>query len=171
MKRGYMALSGDPVTNGHLWVIEKGIALFDELTVALAVNPSKKYRFDFADRVTMLVEALAERGMSFRVAFTSISPDKFTVKEAKNCKADFLLRGVRNAQDFEYEMSLARMNRKLEPSVETILLPTPIEYMDLSSSFVISLVGLENWEEIVSQYVPKSVLNGLLRLHNERNMK
>lgn len=166
MKKAYYAISGDPVTNGHLYVMEKAIDLFDELMVALAINPSKKYAFSFEKRSMML--SLSLQPFNGRVAFTSIQPHEVTVKAAFRAGARYVVRGLRNTEDFPYELKMAHFNSKVQPEVQTIWIPTPPNLADVSSSFVKSLVGLEDWEKMVAGLVPPVVLDHLREMLEEQ---
>lgn len=160
------ALSGDPVTNGHVWVIERALLTFDRLVVAIAENPAKRYTFGLAARATMLKAAVPDPPAS--LTFTTILPGETTVRVAKQTGATVLVRGVRNAADCAYELSLAHFNAKLEPGVHTVWVPTPAALADVSSSFVKRLVGLDGWEEVVRDLVPPVVLDYLGRWHRQR---
>jgi pantetheine-phosphate adenylyltransferase len=123
--------SFDPPTNGHLDLIERGSKIFDELVVAILRNPEKDPLFSLADRSKML-EAMTE-------AFDNVSVDTFdglTVDYALKVEATAILRGIRAVSDYEYELQMALMNRKLQPSLETVFMMPAEKYSYLSSRLV-----------------------------------
>lgn len=153
MRRAVYAGSFDPITNGHLWMVEQGAALFDELVVAIGVNPDKRYRFTLDQRLAMLRESTA-RFPNVRVAsFENL----FLVHYARQVGAAYILRGVRNEQDYGYERGMRYVNAEFSPDVTTVFLVPPRELVEVSSSFVKGLVGPEGWQAIVARYVPEPV--------------
>lgn len=165
-RRAFYAISGDPVTYGHLWVMGRAVETFDELTVALAVNPDKKYTFTFDERADMIRTAYGTA--SGRLSTVEIKPDELTVRAAKRAEAQFLVRGVRSTQDFESEMDMAWFNATLERGITTWLLPTPAHLAQTRSSFVKKMVGLEDWETILAAHVPPIVLDYLRTWHAKK---
>lgn len=159
---GIYAGSFDPPTLGHLWMIRQGAALFDELVVALAVNPEKTPFLSTEERREALEEMIAELPGRVRVA---VVQHGFLVDFAREAGATCLLRGVRNSTDFEYEKTLARMNGRMEPSIRTILLVPPSELEEISSSLVRGFVGTPGWERWVEACVHPSVFARIARLH------
>jgi pantetheine-phosphate adenylyltransferase len=148
----------DPLTVGHLWMIEQGAALFGGLTVALGVNPAKKPLFSVDDRLAMLREATA--GVA-GIECDSFS-HQFLIDYAKAKGVRFMLRGIRSESDYEYERTMRNINGDLAPSVTTVFLMPPREIAEVSSSFVRSLIGPQGWQEIVRRYVPAPVYRRLL---------
>ncbi len=155
MKRiAVYAGSFDPPTNGHLWMMRQGAALFDELVVALAVNPEKKGFFSRDERMSVLREMLADLPENVRVEAVQHG---FLVDFAKEVGATYLLRGMRNTMDFEYEKTMARMNARMEPHIHSVFLMPPSELEEVSSSFVRGFVGVPGWERWVQACVPPCV--------------
>jgi len=155
MKRtAVYAGSFDPPTNGHLWMIRQGAALFDELVVALAVNPDKPGFFSREERLAVLREMVAELPDNVRVEAVSHG---FLVDFARGVGATYLLRGMRNTIDFEYEKPMARMNARMEPEIHSVFLMPPSELEEVSSSFVRGFVGVPGWERWVKACVPPCV--------------
>lgn len=150
--------SFDPVTFGHLWMIEAGSTIFDKLVVAIGTNPDKKCHFSLEDRIIMLEESTAK----FPNVVVDKYPNQFLVKYAESIGARFILRGIRSTADYEYEKSLSYVNRYLDSGVNTIFLLPPRELIEISSSVVRGLIGPAGWEEVVSKYVPSSVLARLV---------
>jgi pantetheine-phosphate adenylyltransferase len=123
--------SFDPITNGHLDLIERARRIFGRLIVAVLTNPDKAPLFTVMERVEMLQEAT--RGMP------NVSVETFSgllVDYAKQKKAGIILRGIRAFTDYEYELQMAIMNRKLEPSLETVFLVPAESYNYVSSRLV-----------------------------------
>ena len=123
--------SFDPITNGHLDLIERGSQLFAHLVVAVLTNLEKEPLFTVTERVDML--KAVTRGMP------NVSVDTFSgllVEYAKKKKAQVILRGIRAFSDYEYELQMALMNRKLEPTLETVFLMPAESYTYVSSRLV-----------------------------------
>jgi pantetheine-phosphate adenylyltransferase len=123
--------SFDPPTNGHLDLIERGSKIFDELVVAVLGNPEKDPLFSVPDRRKMLEALTAE--------FDNVSVDTFdglTVEYAMRVEAHALLRGIRAISDYEYELQMALMNRKLQPRLETVFMMPAERYSYVSSRLV-----------------------------------
>src|SRR5204862_5383033 len=121
MRRAIYPGSFDPVTNGHLDIIERGCKLFDEILIAILVNPDKQPFFSIEERGEMLTEVLQhlnQRRCKLRV-------DSFSgllVEYAVAQQADVIVRGIRAISDYEYELQMALMNRRLEPNIETVFM-------------------------------------------------
>lgn len=135
----------DPVTNGHTDLIERASYLFSEIIVGVAASPSKKPRFDLAQRVAMIEEVSQHLPNVTVVGFSGLLVDF-----AKNHQAKVLIRGLRAVSDFEYEFQLANMNRRLSPELESVFL-TPSEGNSFISSTLVKEVSLHNGD--VSQFV------------------
>ena len=127
--------SFDPVTNGHLDIVQRAALIFDQVRVAVGVNPSKVPLFDVAERLAFLEEVCAP--------FPNVRVDKFTgllVKYALAHKACAVVKGLRAISDFEYEFQQAQMNRRISPEIDTLFVMTSTEYSYLSSSVVKEIV-------------------------------
>jgi len=123
--------SFDPITNGHLDLIQRALRIFDRIIVAVATNAFKKSLFTIEERVEMVRISLE--------SYPQVSIDTFDgllVKYAKGKNARAILRGLRAVTDFEYEFQLAMMNRRLEPGIETVFLMTGLRWVFLSSSIL-----------------------------------
>lgn len=134
-------------------MIRQGAALFDELVVVLAHNPEKTGFLPAEQRQTLLTQLAAELP-NVRVEMV---PNGFLVDFAKQVGARFLLRGIRNVQDVSYEETMARMNSRMEPEIQTVFLMPPRELEEISSSMVRGFVGLPGWERWVRACVPPCV--------------
>lgn len=139
----------DPVTNGHIDVIERAIDLFDNVVVTVARNPVKSPMFTVEDRLVMLKESLKQ--------FANVSVDSFeglVVDHAKEVGAIGIIRGLRAVSDFEYEFQMALMNRKLDENLRTIFLMPHEKYTYLNSTIIRNLASFDS---DVSDFVPKIV--------------
>jgi pantetheine-phosphate adenylyltransferase len=152
----------DVLTYGHLWMIREGARLFDHLVVAIGENSAKHPLFALTDRLLMLSVLTDDLG---RVEIESFG-HCYLVEYAKAIGAGFILRGIRNQQDFEYERAMRNVNQDLGSSgITTVFLMPPRELAEVSSSLVKGLVGPEGWEQVVARYVPAQVLTHLRSLH------
>jgi len=158
MRRAVYAGSFDPLTNGHLWIIEEGARLFDELVVAIGVNPNKRCLFSLEDRINLLRSST--RNLS-NVKVDSFEND-FLVNYANTIDSRYILRGIRTERDYEYERGMRYINGDLNPLVVTSFLMPPRDLVEVSSSFVKGLVGQNGWEDIVEDYVPQKVYHQFL---------
>ena len=150
MRRAVFPGSFDPITLGHENIIRRAIPMFDEIVIAIGVNGSKKTMFTLEQRVQMLKNVFANA--------PSVKVETFgglTVRFCEKVKADWMLRGVRNGGDFEYERTISQMSSRIAPSLETIILFTDPQYAPISSSVVRDI--LANGGDI-SEFVPKAVL-------------
>jgi pantetheine-phosphate adenylyltransferase len=155
MRRAIYPGSFDPVTNGHLDVIERARKLFDEVVVAVAHNDEKQPLFSLEERLELLRETAG------RIDHVRIAEFKgLLVDFAKAEKAGAVIRGLRAVSDFEFEFQMALMNRKLEAGVETIFLMPKEEYTYLSSRIVKEIARLGG---DVSSFVPARVAKALSR--------
>lgn len=160
-KIGLFTGSFDPVTLGHIDLIERASHLFDRLYVAIFYNRDKKGRFNLEQRQRMLEEALA--GLDHVQVIEA--KEKVAAKEALRLGATSLVRGLRNAQDLDYEANLQFYNQDLAPGVSTVYLISQPAYRELSSSRVRELLALKESPE---KYVPQSVLKEIMNEKNQR---
>ncbi|HZV90646.1 MAG TPA: pantetheine-phosphate adenylyltransferase [Candidatus Nitrosocosmicus sp.] len=131
MKSGVFAGTFDPVTNGHLDLIHRALGVVDRLVVAVAPRPEKGVLFALEDRVAMIKEAV---GAESRV---TVEPFQgLLVEHAKAREIPIIIRGVRFVSDFEYEFQMALMNRRLDPTIETIFLMPSEQYTYVNSTLV-----------------------------------
>ena len=157
MKTAVYAGSFDPPTNGHLWMIEQGLSLFDRLIVAIGNNPSKTYTFSVPQRIKLLRESTPHHDNLTIEHFDN----RYLVDYAQEQGAKYILRGIRSPSDFEYERVMRHINNDLAPSVTTCFLMPPRELSQVSSSMVESLIGPKGWEQTVQRYVPEPVFKAL----------
>ncbi|MDB6079609.1 MAG: pantetheine-phosphate adenylyltransferase [Akkermansiaceae bacterium] len=157
MRTAVYAGSFDPPTNGHLWMIQRGLELFDRLIVAIGSNPSKSYTFSVEDRLELLRASVPSCERLTIAHFHN----RYLVHYAKEQDARFVLRGIRSPDDYEYERVMRHINSDLAPQVTTTFLMPPRDIAEVSSSMVKSLIGPDGWEEQVRRYVPAPVFNAL----------
>jgi pantetheine-phosphate adenylyltransferase len=161
MRRAIYPGSFDPVTNGHLDVIDRARRLFDEVIVAVAHNDQKNPLFTLDERLAFLHETVGE------MENVKIAPlDGLLVDFAIAKNATAVVRGLRAVSDFEFEFQMALMNRKLEASIETIFLMPKEEYTYLSSRIVKEIARLGG---DISQFVPADVVSALRKKTTDEN--
>lgn len=159
-KIGVVSGSFDPITMGHIYVIEKALTVVDKLHVLIATNPSKKYFFTDEERGGMVYNAL---NYTIKNAVDDITVEflphtEFTAIYAAELGASTIFRGIRNVVDFEYEHSQDLFNTSIAPSVTTMYIMPPPELIQVSSSMVKSMIGMRDWQDKVSNYMPKNVI-------------
>ena len=159
-KIGLFTGSFDPMTNGHLDIIERASRLFDKLYVGIFFNPHKQGFLPLENRKRGLEKALKHLE---NVEVVS-SHDELVVDVAKRLGATFLVRGLRNASDLQYEASFDYYNHQLAPEIETIYLYSRPEHLYISSSAMRELL---KFGQEIQQYVPNSVVEELE--HEEKN--
>ena len=150
--------SFDPLTNGHMDLIERAVALFGQVTVAVLSNPNKKPAFSIDQRIGQI--QCATRHLN---GIDVVSFDGLTVHCAVTHQADLILRGLRAMSDFEYELQIAHTNRSLAEDLETVFLATSTRHSFLSSSVVKEVARFGG---PVDHMVPKEVAKDLNRLFN-----
>ncbi|MEK6535747.1 MAG: pantetheine-phosphate adenylyltransferase [Thermodesulfobacteriota bacterium] len=152
--------SFDPITNGHVDIIKRGLGVFDELIVLIAHNPNKKTLFSVEERVEMIQEVIRD--------FKNVRVDSFDgllVDYAKEAGANVILRGLRALSDFEYEFQLALINRRLNRDVETIFLMTGYKWFYTSSTIINEAASLGG---SVKGLVPEIVNQKLLERYSSK---
>ena len=147
--------SFDPITNGHLDIIARGLSVFDEVTIAILLNPEKQPLFTVEERVEIIREAYAGES---RVKVDTFSG--LLVDYAEKIGATVIVRGLRAISDFEYEFQMALMNRNLAPHIETVFLVPAFDLTYLSSSLVREVARFGG---DVSQLVDPTVQRALQR--------
>lgn len=141
--------SFDPITLGHTSIIQRALPLFDEIIVAIGSNSQKKYMFDLKQRENWINKTFAkEKKISVEIY------QGLTVEFCEKKGAKYILRGLRNQQDFEFERSIAQMNRKLNDEIETVFLFTEPDYAAINSTIVRDII--KNGGD-ANQFLPQSV--------------
>jgi pantetheine-phosphate adenylyltransferase len=157
MRTAVYAGSFDPPTKGHLWMIEQGMSMFDQLIVAIGDNPSKRYSFSVEERLELL---RASTTPSDRLTITNFD-NRYLVDYARKMNAEYVLRGIRSPHDYEYERVMRHINADMAPEITTVFLMPPRDIAEVSSNMVKSLVGPRGWEETVRRYIPAPVFETL----------
>lgn len=155
MKRAVYPGSFDPITNGHIDIIERSLRVFDEVTVGVLINPDKKGLFDIDERVFLIEKVLK--------AYPQVKVEKFSgllINFMKKKQANIIIRGLRAVSDFEYEFQMALMNNKLEPSVETVFMTTSAQYSFLSSSSIKQVASLGG---CIKGLVPDEIITDIMK--------
>jgi pantetheine-phosphate adenylyltransferase len=147
--------SFDPVTNGHLDIVRRAAALFDELIVAVYDTPSKALLFNTQERVALFAEAVRDLPNVQVTPYTGL-----TVEFARSQGASVIVRGMRRIADFEAEFEMALMNATLAPDIEQVYLMTSLEYQFVSASLLKEVVALGG---DISRFVPPHVEEALKR--------
>ncbi len=159
MRTAVYAGSFDPPTNGHLWMIERGLEMFDRLIVAIGSNPSKSYSFSVEERLALL---RASTRASDRLEIAHFD-NRYLVDYAAKMDARYILRGIRSPNDYEYERVMRHINADMAPKITTVFLMPPRDIAELSSNMIKGLTGPVGWEETVRRYVPAAVFEALAK--------
>ena len=155
MKTAVYAGSFDPITNGHLDILKAGAQMFDKVIIAVAQNNSKKNILTVDERIMLIKETTKD--------LPNVEVDSYeglTVEYAKKHNAQILMRGLRTASDFEYEMQISQTNRKLANDIKTVFLTANPEFSYVSSSVVREILA-NNGD--VSKFVPPNVAEYLAK--------
>ena len=160
MRRAVYPGSFDPVTFGHLDIIERSANLVDELIVGVLINHAKTPLFSVEERVNMLQEVTAGLSNVRVLAFSGLSVDF-----VKECNANFIVRGLRAITDFEYELQMAHTNRIMNGDIDTLFLTTNLKYAYISSTTVkeVAYYGGD-----ISHFVPEAVVDRIYRKIQEK---
>lgn len=153
MKKAVYAGSFDPITNGHIDIIQRATRLFDDVYVTIFLNPNKTTLFSVEERVALMKESLKDMDNVHVDA-----SDMLVVDYAKKVGAMALVRGLRASQDYHYESMLAHVNRYLENDIETVFLMTELENTFISSS---NIKEMASYGRDVSGLVPQCVSDAL----------
>ena len=132
MKRVMFPGSFDPITNGHLETVEQACQMFDEVDVVVMTNTRKKYLFTQNERVSFINKIFEKNSQVKVYAF----PEKLTVDVAQKLKANIIIRGLRNSEDFIYEQKIATINQTLAPEIKTVFVMASPQNSFISSSMI-----------------------------------
>ncbi len=147
----------DPITLGHIDIIERSAKLFDEIIVTLAINPSKKPLFDVHERMEMIQEAIKD--------YPNVRVEKFdglVVDFAKKVQARVIIRGLRAITDFEYEFQMALMNRQLSDDITTVFLMPHEKFTYLNSTIIKNVANFGgDIEKFVTKFVERKLIEKL----------
>lgn len=141
--------SFDPITLGHTSIIKRAVPLFDKIIVAIGTNSSKQYLFDLQQRKKWIEQCFAQEPKVAVDIYQGLTVDYCEKVEAK-----YILRGLRNQLDYEYEHTIAQMNRKLNDEIETIFMFTELEYATINSTTVRDIIRHKG---DANQFLPKEI--------------
>lgn len=127
--------SFDPITNGHVNIVERALPLFDKIIIAIGNNSMKRYAFPFEKREQWLKDIFKKHRTVEVMSYQGL-----TVNFVKSVRATYLLRGIRNTSDFEYERTIAQLNKAMAPELETICIITDPQYAHISSTIVRDII-------------------------------
>jgi len=156
--KGVYAGSFDPLTHGHMYMIREGSKLFDELIVSIGINAAKNYTFTLEERLKLLRESVKDLDNVKIDTFEN----RFLIKYAEEMGCKYILRGIRNESDYEFERTMRNVNGDLNPEISTIFLMPTRQIAEVSSSFVKGLVGPQGWQTVIKSFVPKPVYKAIL---------
>jgi len=148
----------DPLTNGHLDVFTGALALADKVVVAIGVHPGKKPLFSLTERKAMVAGAAKALGTSASGRLTTISFDRLVVDAARQAGASIIIRGLRDAADFDYEMQMSGMNGTMAPEIKTVFLPASPGVRHISATLVRQIAGMGG---DIAPFVPAAVARKL----------
>ena len=148
----------DPITYGHIDVIQKALKLFDKIVVGVSNVNNKNYLFSSEERINIVNKALFEDLKLSKKKIVVVSFNSLTTDLCKKFKSNIILRGLRAVSDFEYEFQLAGMNRKLNNNIETIFLMSDVENQIISSKFVKEIIKLGG---DIKKFTTKSTIKSL----------
>jgi pantetheine-phosphate adenylyltransferase len=155
---GFYPGSFDPLTNGHLDVIERACKLVDTLIVGVGVNLSKKPLFSHEDRLALLEQTLAPIGKRTDTEISIVDFDGLMVDAARAHGAKLILRGLRDTTDYNFEMQMVGMNAQMAPELQTVFLPSSPPVRHISATLVRQIAELGG---DISKFVPPTVLKAL----------
>jgi pantetheine-phosphate adenylyltransferase len=139
----------DPITKGHESMVRRSLPLFDKIVVAIGVNAEKKYMFSLEQRIKWI-----QQTFTFEDKVSVASYEGLTVNYCRSIGASFIIRGLRNAEDFQFEKGIAQMNRELAPEVDTLFLVTNPELAAYSSTIVRDIIRHGG---DVSKFIPNTI--------------
>lgn len=154
--------SYDPVTTGHMNILERATKLFDEVIVVVSASTAKNYWFSVDERVEMIEEAVNKKNIS---NISIMAHDGLTVKLAKKLDVQVLIRGIRSIKDMEYEIDIASLNKIQNPEIETVFLISDENYRSISSTMV-KEIAFYNGE--IDALVPDNVAAALKKVVKKR---
>ncbi|MDC0147794.1 pantetheine-phosphate adenylyltransferase [Alphaproteobacteria bacterium] len=158
MRTGFYPGSFDPITNGHIDIIKRGLSIVDKLVVGIGISATKSPLFTLEKRLAMIETEMSPIAKQMGVDLQVVSFDGLLVDVAREHGASLILRGLRTAADFEYEAQMTSMNRSMAPEVETVFLAASANVGFISSTLVRQIHAMGG---DVSPFVPKVVLENI----------
>lgn len=154
----------DPITNGHLDIIKRGLRLVDKLVIGVATNPSKHPMFTLEERVQVVKRETFEMAKAAGVVIDVVPFDELLMKFAERVGADIIIRGLRAVADFEYEFQMTGMNYQINPNIETVFLMADPRYQTIASRLV-KEVAL--YDGSIKPFVPAKVAEEVVERVNQ----
>ncbi len=167
MEKIVFAGSFDPLTNGHLWVIQEGLNIAKEVVVFVAENNTKKTMFSAQERLEMIQKTCSALPNGDRISVMIIN-NEYTARKAIQIGATHLIRGIRSSGDFDYESLIQKTNTDVIRGAKTLFVMPPRELESVSSSFVKSLVGPIGWHFHIKSFLPPLVYENFLKKFIEK---
>jgi len=162
MKKIAFTGSFDPITKGHLWVVQEGLEIAEKVVLMIAVNPEKKYMFTEDERKKMIYQSLVEYGIEDKVEIV-VSKNEYVAQSAIDFGCDYLIRGIRSAVDFDYESLIQKANTEVLGGAKTIFVMPPRDLESVSSSFIKNLLGPVGWHWNIKKFVSNAVYDALIK--------
>lgn len=159
---GLYAGSFDPITNGHLDVLEAAARICDRVVIAIGVHPGKKPVFEAAERKAMIEKASASIARAYKAKIDVITFDGLVITAAKKSKATLLIRGLRDGTDFDYEMQMSGMNGEMAAAIQTVFIPATPATRYITGTLVRQIAAMGG---DVSKFVPDFVAKKLASQH------
>lgn len=156
MRVGFYPGSFDPITNGHIDIIKRSLAIVDKLIVGIGISATKTPIFTFEQRQAMIDAEIGPLAKQKGVEMQVVSFQDLLVQVARDHGAHIILRGLRSAADYEYEAQMTSMNRSMAPEIETVFLPASPEVSFVSSTLVRQILAMGG---DISPFVPQSVID------------
>ena len=155
---GLYAGTFDPITNGHLDVLEAAARMCDRVIVAIGVHPGKKPLFEAAERKAMIEKASASIARAYKAKIEVVTFDGLVIAAAKKAKATLLIRGLRDGTDFDYEMQMSGMNGEMAAAIQTVFIPATPATRHITGTLVRQIAAMGG---DVSKFVPDFVAKKL----------
>jgi pantetheine-phosphate adenylyltransferase len=155
---GLYAGSFDPITNGHLDVLEASARMCDRVVIAIGVHPGKKPLFEAAERKAMIEKASASIARAYKAKIEVITFDGLVITAAKKAKATLLIRGLRDSTDFDYEMQMSGMNGEMAAAIQTVFIPATPATRHITGTLVRQIAAMGG---DVSKFVPEFIAKKL----------
>lgn len=162
MKKIAFSGSFDPITNGHLYVLKEGLKIADKALLIIAVNPDKKTLFSAQERKEMIYQTLVENQTEHQVDIL-VSKKEFVAQIALENECQYLIRGIRNGIDFDYESLIQKANTEVLHGAKTIFIMPPRELESVSSSFIKNFIGPVGWHWYIQKFVSESVYRFIVK--------
>jgi pantetheine-phosphate adenylyltransferase len=166
IKTAYYVGSFDPLTNGHIWMINEALKIFDHLYIGVGSNSNKNHMFSDGDRKEMIENYLSSENLSCLTTVVIQDKNEFSVNAAKKLNCSFMIRGIRNCKDFEYEMEIKAFNDQINSDIQTIFLSPPPNIANISSSLIRGCIHIVGWRKVVKQFTTLDVVKRIGNYNN-----